>query len=268
MSTRLSGKAGDVYIGLQVIHNCEAVWDEVDDADVAEALDPTDVKVGSNSMKFVCVAGLADGDIIGSDVVTSMDLTGYTHIMMWAKHSLGCAAADIQLLLDEDASCATPTKVDLPVLAAATWKLCIIAEAFTGLDAVISVGLEQNDNDPGAYDLWVDHICAAKIIAGIKSWTIDLEYDALDTTAFDSSGVKAFLPSLTGWKGTFEGYKTGAPLTIGSVVHLHLGESATLTQGFTGSAIITGLHPVGEFAGLVVYAYDFQGTHEVAIPTT
>ncbi len=265
---RISGKAGDVYAGIQLIHACDTIWDEVDDADVTETLDTTDHKVGESSMKFVCAAGLADGDIMGSDVITGMNLTSYTHLIAWAKHSLGMAAADIQVLLDEHASVASPTKIDLPALSAAAWKLCIVADAFTSLTATISVGLEQNANDPGAFTFWLDHVMAAKVIAGIKSWTLDYELDALEGTGFDSNGEKEYIIGASGWKGTFEGFKDGVPLTMGSKVHLQLGESATLTQGFLGTVIVTGLHPVTAQDGLVTYSYDYQGSHAIAVPTT
>ena len=108
---------------------------------------------------------------------------------------------------------------------------------------------------------------AAAEVVGVKSWTIDYEVDALETTAFDSVGVRAYIPGCSGWKGAFEGYKTGAPLTIGSELALALKESQTATQKFTGQAIITGLHAVGSHVGLITYAYDFQGTAALTIPT-
>lgn len=108
---------------------------------------------------------------------------------------------------------------------------------------------------------------AAAEVVGVKSWTIDYEYDVLESTAFDSAGVKAFLPAGSGWSGSFEGHKDGAPLTIGTEVALALKESQTATQKFTGQAIIKGLHAVGSHDGLITYSYDFQGTGVLTIPT-
>lgn len=266
---RLAGKAGDVYVAIQLIENCEDVWDELTDGDAAITLDTDDYRVGSGSFKAEVGAALANGDIIATEVITpSIDLTPYSAVMFWLKHSLGTVAGDIQLLIDEDAECASPTVIDIPGVLTDVWKLCRVAQDMAGLNAIVSVGVKQTANDPGGYTLHLDDIRAAKIIAGIKSWTLDLEYDVLDSTAFDSVGVKAFLPSLSGWSGTFEGYKDGAPLTIGSVVHLDLAESATATQAFRGSAVILGLHPVGSHEGLILYSYDFRGIHGLEIPTT
>lgn len=103
---------------------------------------------------------------------------------------------------------------------------------------------------------------------GIKSWTLDLIYAALETTAFDSVGVSAFIPGKSAWSGSFEGLKVAAPLTIGTEIALVLKETQTATQKFTGQAIVTGLHAKTDIEGLVTYGYDFQGTAALTIPTT
>ena len=104
-------------------------------------------------------------------------------------------------------------------------------------------------------------------VAGIKSWTIDQAVDVHESTAFDSSGVKAYIPGSSGWSGSFEGYKDGAPLTIGTEIALVLKESQTATQKFNGQAIITGLSGGTSIDGLVTYSYTFQGTGALTIPT-
>jgi len=108
---------------------------------------------------------------------------------------------------------------------------------------------------------------APSSVTGVKSWTIDQVYDVHESTAFDSSGVKAFLPGAYGWSGTFEGFKTGVPLTIGTEVALELLETQTANQLFSGQAIISGLHASAGIDGLVTYSYDFQGTAALTIPT-
>ncbi len=105
-------------------------------------------------------------------------------------------------------------------------------------------------------------------VTGIKSWGLDQSIEALEGTGFDSSGNKVFTPGLKGWSGSFEGYKDGAPLTIGTEIALVLKESATATQKHTGQAIVTGFSPKTDVAGLVAYAYTFQGTGALVIATT
>jgi hypothetical protein len=108
---------------------------------------------------------------------------------------------------------------------------------------------------------------AAAEVVGIKSWKIDHTFDTLDTTGFDSSGHRYFLPGIDTWSGSFEGYKDGAPLTIGTEIALVLKQSATSTQKYTGQAIITGAHPSVSVDGLNTISYDFQGTAALTIAT-
>ncbi len=108
---------------------------------------------------------------------------------------------------------------------------------------------------------------AAAEVVGIKSWALDYVFDALEGTAFDSSGHRAYTPGLDGWSGSFEGYKDGAPLTIGTEVALVLKESQTATQKWLGQAIIMGAHPATTVDGLVAISYDFQGTGALTIAT-
>ena len=111
-------------------------------------------------------------------------------------------------------------------------------------------------------------VMAASEVVGIKSWKLDHKYDTLDTTGFDSSGHRYFIPGLDTWAGSFDGYKDGAPLTIGTEVALTLKESAAATQKYTGQAIISGAHPAVSVDGLALASYDFQGTGPLVIATT
>ncbi len=106
------------------------------------------------------------------------------------------------------------------------------------------------------------------IVAGMKSWTVDYVIDAMDSTDFADVGVKSYIAGLSGWSGSFEGYKDGAPgLTVGTSYVLHLNESTTTTQRYTGTAIITGLHGSASLDGIVAIGYDFQGTGPLTPPT-
>ena len=105
-------------------------------------------------------------------------------------------------------------------------------------------------------------------IAGIKSWTLDYIMGVLETTGFDSSGHKTFIPSIDEWSGSFEGYKDAAPQGIGTEIALELRESQTATQKWAGQAIITAIHPSTSVDGLVTYSYDFQGTAALSTKAT
>lgn len=266
---RLKGTGGNVYIASQLLEDCEDAWSVAGVGTATSADADTDAKVGDYSVKLVCGAGVNNGDILATEVITSVDITSYTTLMYWAKSTVAITTAgDLQIGVSETADMGgSPVYSDVPVLAANTWKYCASDITTTGLDAVISVGAKLADNDPGAFDLYLDDIRAAKVIAGIKSWTLDQTVSAIEVTGFDSSGHKAYIPGLADWSGTFEGYKEGVPLTIGSQVGLELRESSTATQQFRGNAIITGLHANVAVDGAVTYSYDFQGTDSLVIPT-
>ncbi|AII58741.1 hypothetical protein ASJ33_05640 [Dehalococcoides mccartyi] len=104
-------------------------------------------------------------------------------------------------------------------------------------------------------------------VAGIKSWQLDYTSEVLDSTDFGDAGVRTFAAGCSSWAGSFEGYKKGAPLTIGSEVALVLKESQTATQKWTGQAIVSGIHPANSIDGLTAYSYDFQGTGALTVPT-
>lgn len=265
--SRLAGKTGNVYVGVTTIEDCEDAWNEQVDSDVTASADTSAYKVGSASAKFICAAGLANGDIIASEVI-SADLSACTEVLFWMMSTVNISTAgDLQLLLDEDAACASPLAMDIPALTANTWKFCKIAADLSDYDAAISVGLKLTANDPGAFTLYIDHIQGAKAISGIKSWKLDQVVNIQDTTGFDSSGHRTFSAVLKEWSGSFEGYKDGAPLTIGSVVGLELQQSSTATQQYRGTAIINSSHPSVSVDGLNVISYDFTGVGPIEIAT-
>ncbi|KKM73414.1 hypothetical protein LCGC14_1410690 [marine sediment metagenome] len=105
-------------------------------------------------------------------------------------------------------------------------------------------------------------------VTGIKSWTLDYTVDALETTDFSVAGVKSFIVGGSGWSGSFEGFKDGAPQGLaGASISLSLKESQTASQKWTGTAFITGIHPSTASDGVVSISYDFQGTGALTVAT-
>ena len=108
---------------------------------------------------------------------------------------------------------------------------------------------------------------AGATVDGIKSWTIDYVVDALETTDFADSGKKTYIAGLSGWSGSYEGFKDGAPTAIGAEIALILEESTDSTQVYTGQAILTGSHETVSVDGVAGIAYDFTGTTTLTVPT-
>ena len=188
--------------------------------------------------------------------------------MYWVKSSIAITTAgDLQIGISETSSLGgSPQFTNIPVLGT-DWKYCFTSITTTDLDIVISVGLKLTANDTGAHNLFLDDIRAAKIVAGVKSWTLDYTVDMLDTTDFiagaATNAARTFLPGLSTWSGSFESVKDAAPLSVFTVTGIELKESASATQSWLGNVIITGIHPTVASDGLVMYAYDFEGTGEL-----
>jgi hypothetical protein len=156
----------DIYYRRSVdftrLHACAEVFDETVDSDITVSLDTKDKRQGSQSCKFVIVAGASAGDI-ATDSITSKDISGYDYIEFWAKSTVATSASNLKILLDDTASCASPLEtLDVPALTADTWTFCRVALANPETDtAIISVGLEY-DSDIGATTVWLDDISVVR----------------------------------------------------------------------------------------------------------
>ncbi|MCD6197472.1 MAG: hypothetical protein J7K15_02725 [Deltaproteobacteria bacterium] len=128
----------------QLVEDCEDAWDESVDADVTSSTDTADYKVGSASVKLVVGDDVAAGDILATEAITSLDISGYTYIKLWIKSSVATADGDLQLLLDDTTNCASPLEtIDIPALSIDTWTQVELPFANRSNDtAIISVGLK------------------------------------------------------------------------------------------------------------------------------
>lgn len=105
-------------------------------------------------------------------------------------------------------------------------------------------------------------------VSGIENWSLSYKSGTEEATDFESAGVEEHLSTITGWSGSFEGRKKGAPLTIGgAAVAIELQETATSTQKWTGSVIITDVEATTNVKGLVTYKYSFIGTGALTLPS-
>ena len=112
-----------------------------------------------------------------------------------------------------------------------------------------------------------DVYIAAAQVAGIREWSIDYAAAPLDSSGFDGGQPKTFIIGQTEWSGSFDGFKDGAPLAIGSSVSAEFQESATATQKWTGNLFITNIAPGTAVDGIVSYSYSFQGTGSLTVPS-
>ena len=145
-----------------LVEDCEDAWNEATNGDITCTSDAADHKVGAASAKFAIAAGATAGDFV-SEEIASADFSTANTIRMWAKCSVDTAAGNLQLLLDDTASCASPIEtLNIPALTADVWKQVSIPLANPASDtAIISVGMKYAV-DIGACDIWFDDIQAAE----------------------------------------------------------------------------------------------------------
>ena len=106
------------------------------------------------------------------------------------------------------------------------------------------------------------------VINGIRDFTINYEGEALEVTDFGDSGEKAYIAGLKGWRGTFNGFKDGAPVDCPQeITVLQLRESTNTTQRYSGSAILTNYSESVAVDGAVEVTYEFLGKGVLTLPT-
>lgn len=113
----------------------------------------------------------------------------------------------------------------------------------------------------------------ANKVAEIKTWSLDLGGDDIDTTSFDSNGWKEYLAGLKEWSGSFEGnYKPDDTNGQKAILAAWLAGTAlaftfkvNATVSFTGSAFVKpSLEvPVDDKAS---FSCDFTGTGALTLP--
>ena len=103
----------------------------------------------------------------------------------------------------------------------------------------------------------------------IKSWTLSYVGDALETTNFDTTGsLRSFIPGLTGWTGSFEGFFSGSNSAVpGSTGTITLKTGTGSTGLWHGSIVLTGMDVSDPRDGVITQSYTFQGNGALATTT-
>ena len=109
----------------------------------------------------------------------------------------------------------------------------------------------------------------AGAILGIKEWSIDYSVAAIDSSGYDTAQDKTFMAGQKEWSGSFSGPKNQAPEAIGvGVTFIFYEIAADATRRWEGDGFITSIKPASSVDGIVMYAYDFQGSGALAaVPT-
>ena len=151
----------------KTVQNCDAVWDELVDGDTTATRDTENYREGNGSNKFVIGAGMAAGDIVASQDITSDDYSGFTHIEFWFYTTVTTTAGQVSIRLSASASAATATEeIAVPATTALTWTWHRVALANPQSDtAIISVGVIYT-SEIGAVTYNVDGIKVTRDLQG------------------------------------------------------------------------------------------------------
>lgn len=183
------------YVPTTVVHNCDSTFDETTDTGFGQELDTEDKKRGQ-SLKITVDATLATVGEFVTAAISSIDISGKTHLEGWVKSTVALTANDYVIHLDSGVVQADGTDLEslnVPAVSADTWTYFRIALANPETDtAIVSIGLEMNV-DKGAHTVWFDDIKAVNHDAaqwtpvGKNLWNIDREENDL---YFSPAGVR------------------------------------------------------------------------------
>lgn len=145
-------------------------------------VDTEDKRQGTGSNKFIIPAAAGTNQIV-TESITSKDMSKYDYLEGWVKSTVDTSSGNLQVLLDDTASCASPIEsLDIPPLSADTWTFFRVQLANPEVDtAIISIGLKQTGTDLGACTVWLDDIRVVRNDSAVwepvpkNLWRIDQE---------------------------------------------------------------------------------------------
>lgn len=176
-------KKWDLTTEHEVVCDCEDAW--IAQAGVTSTASTTK-RYGTYSAKHVIATGTTG--LASTRAITSADLTGYTHLYFYIRSSKVLTAGQLQLLLDDTVTCASPLELlDVPAVPIVdTWyEFCVALSNPALLTAVISVGLKAIVDLSGV-DIYLDNIMAVNCFTADSNDKVQTEqiYDETSSDVF------------------------------------------------------------------------------------
>lgn len=172
---------------VQVIEDCEDVWSNGTHG--TNAVNTVYVERGTNCNAITITSGITNNDIVAYEDFVALDLSTATHVLLQFRSTVSLNAADIALILDEEAACASPDfTLDFPAITSNTTTLVCLAlnsgdAAGATADATISVGLQVKVN--------------TRAVAGTIFYIDDIRAITVGNNLFDDLDVSpASVPSI------------------------------------------------------------------------
>ena len=104
-------------------------------------------------------------------------------------------------------------------------------------------------------------ITCTGLTVGVKSWSLNLVGDALETTDYSDVGIRTFIVGCSGWTGGCEiNWDTANTITVGDAITDLVFSIVGATEKYTGDAIVTGISISSSFDAVVTASISFQGT--------
>jgi len=166
--TTAGGAAATGPMGLTtsvVVEDCEDAWNESVLPEVTSTLNTTDFERGTGSAQLAVAAGVVADEILATEARAAQDLSGYTHLLFKIKSSVATVAADLRMLISENANCVAPAEtLAVPALIAGQWTLVVVPFVNAGAtrDAIVSIGLQYHAN-PAVCTILIDDVRAVTI---------------------------------------------------------------------------------------------------------
>ncbi len=112
-------------------------------------------------------------------------------------------------------------------------------------------------------------ITGADFVTNVYSWSIDYTGEALESTDFGDLGVRAYIPGMTGWSGTYDCYlddsTTTTPPAAASASAIFQMGTTTDADILSGDILITSVSYGVPSEGIETVSYSFTGTGALAI---
>lgn len=145
-SSSLRKTSGMVGYGVleDIISNGDLPWTIAVSSSVSSTTGLMEKKQGTASALLTVQTAFTTGLIAYEDTATPVDLSDQTQLKLWVRSTTTTAPNQMEIVLDEDAACASPeAQIHLPALAANTWTL--VTAAITLPDGVTPVANPDKD---------------------------------------------------------------------------------------------------------------------------
>mgnify|MGYP001563313465 CR=1 FL=1 len=146
-----------------ILDACETAWtSQQTDLNPDQVTVATTTGKVANAVRATILASASSG-LLFTKEMSAKDVSGLNALTLWIRSSIDIAVAELKILIDEHANCASPERtLSLPALFANEWKRVVVeysTDVITDLNAIISIGIKQN-SDLGAFTLDIDEVYA------------------------------------------------------------------------------------------------------------